>query len=48
MVAVTGRAYAWMTADLPFRPGGDFVAIPRHEGGASGGNHFYTLRREVP
>jgi hypothetical protein len=45
--AVTGRAYAWMTSDLPYQPGGDFVAIPRDEGGAPGGNHFYTLRKEA-
>jgi hypothetical protein len=44
--SVTGRAYAWMTSDLPFRPGGDFVSIPRSDGGAPGGNHFYTLRQE--
>jgi len=45
--AVTGRAYSWMTSDLPYRPGGDFVAIPRQAGGAPGGNRFYTLRLEV-
>jgi hypothetical protein len=46
--AVTGRSYAWMTADLPYRPGGDFVAVPRYLGGAPGGNRIYTLRKLSP
>jgi len=45
---VTGRAFAWMTSDMPYRPGGDFISIPRQLGGAQGGNHFYTLRRGEP
>jgi len=46
--SVTGRAYAWMTSDLPYEPGGDFVPIPREDGGAPSGNRFYTLRRSTP
>lgn len=45
---VTGRAYSWMTSDLPYRPGGDFIWIPTDSGGMQGGNHFYTLRRDPP
>lgn len=43
---VTGRGYAWMTADLPCEPGGSFVAVPRSEEGLLGANRFYTLRKE--
>ena len=43
---VTGRGFAWMTADLPFEPGGNFVPIPNSDEGVLGGNRFYTLRRD--
>lgn len=40
---VTGRAYAWMTDQEYYHPGGDFVRIPDRMKGALGGNRFYTL-----
>jgi hypothetical protein len=46
-VAVTGRAYSWMTDVDSFHPGGNFVAIPSGEDGSLGGNRFFTLR-QVP
>lgn len=45
-VAVTGRAYSWMTDVGTFHPGGNFVAIPSTEGGSLGGNRFFTLRKD--
>lgn len=44
--AVTGRAYSWMTDRDCYKPGGNFVAIPNAQGGAPGGNRFFTLRKE--
>lgn len=43
---VTGRAYAWMTDEARFRPGGNFVRIPDLNSGALGGNRFFTLRKQ--
>ncbi len=43
---VTGRAYAWMTDEARFRPGGNFVRIPDQDFGALGGNRFFTLRKQ--
>jgi hypothetical protein len=40
---VTGRAYAWMTDQECYHPGGDFVRIPDRLRGRLGGNRFYTL-----
>lgn len=43
---VTGRAYSWMTDEMRFRPGGNFVRIPDQDNGALGGNRFFTLRKQ--
>ena len=45
-VAVTGRAYSWMTDKDYYHPGGNFVTIPDAQQGTLGGNRFYTLRKE--
>lgn len=45
-MAVTGRAYSWMTDRDCYNPGGNFVAIPDAQGGSPGGNRFFTLRKE--
>jgi hypothetical protein len=44
-IAVTGRAYSWMTDKDYYRPGGNFVTIPDAEDGSLGGNRFFTLRK---
>jgi hypothetical protein len=44
-IAVTGRAYAWMTNADMYSPGGNFVRIPDDHDGVAGGNRFFTLRR---
>lgn len=44
-VAVTGRAYSWMTNRDGYNPGGNFVRIPDEDQGALGGNRFFTLRK---
>lgn len=44
-VAVTGRAYSWMTDQDCYHPGGSFVRITDADGGSLGGNRFFTLRR---
>jgi len=44
-VEVTGSAYGWMTDDLQFHPGGNYVRIPDESGGGLGGNRFFTLRK---
>ena len=46
-VAVTGRAYSWMTDIDCYHPGGNFVTIPNSLNGSLGGNRFFTLR-ETP
>jgi hypothetical protein len=45
-VAVTGRAYSWMTDVDSHPPGGNFVSIPDTDEGDLGGNRFFTLRKE--
>jgi hypothetical protein len=45
-VAVTGRAYSWMTDKDCYNPGGNYISIPDAEGGSPGGNRFYTLRKD--
>jgi len=46
---VTGHAYAWMTDQEYYHPGGDFIRIPNRLRGRLGGNRFYTLeKRKVP
>ncbi len=44
-VAVTGRAYSWMTDRDYFKPGGNFVSIPNQDDGSLGGNRFFTLKK---
>ncbi len=45
-VAVTGRAYSWMTGQDYYNPGGNFIRIPDAQQGLLGGNRFFTLRKE--
>ena len=45
-VAVTGRAYSWMTDKDYYNPGGNFVTIPDAQQGSLGGNRFFTLRKD--
>ena len=45
-VAVTGRAFSWMTGRDYYHPGGNFVTIPDGLQGLLGGNRFYTLRKD--
>ena len=45
-VAVTGRAYSWMTGQDYYSPGGNFVKIPDSQQGLLGGTRFFTLRKE--
>ena len=45
-VAVTGRAYSWMTGQDYYSPGGNFDKIPDSQQGLLGGNRFFTLRKE--
>lgn len=45
-VAVTGRAYAWMTGMDYYSPGGNFVKIPDAQQGLLGGNRFFTLKKD--
>jgi hypothetical protein len=45
-VAVTGRAYAWMTDEKRYSPGGNFLRIPDDQQGSLGGNRFFTLRKQ--
>jgi hypothetical protein len=45
-VATTGGAYAWMTDEVRYHPGGNFVRIPDEQQGSLGGNRFFTLRKE--
>jgi hypothetical protein len=40
---VTGHAYAWMTDERRFDPGGAYVRIPDANQGSLAGNRFYTL-----
>ena len=47
-IAVTGRAYSWMTGQDYYRPGGNFVKIPDAQQGLLGGNRFFTLRKVSP
>ena len=44
--AVTGRAYSWMSDFDYYNPGGNFVSIPDADRGATGGNRFFTLRKD--
>ncbi len=42
----TGSAYAWMTDQQRFNPGGNFLRIPNDQQGVLGGNRFFTLRKD--
>jgi hypothetical protein len=44
-IAVTGRAYSWMTDRDYYNPGGSYLRIPDQYEGVLGGNRFFTLRR---
>lgn len=45
-VPVTGGAFSWMTDEMRFNPGGNFLRIPDDQQGSLGGNRFFTLRKE--
>jgi hypothetical protein len=45
-VAVTGRAYSWMTDQDCYHPGGRFVSIPNNLNGSLSGNRFFSLKKE--
>ena len=45
-ISATGGAYSWMTDEMRFNPGGNFLRIPDAQQGALGGNRFFTLRKE--
>jgi hypothetical protein len=44
-VSATGRAFAWMTDEPQYNPGGNFLRIPDDQEGSLGGNRFFTLRK---
>src|SRR5688572_23631069 len=44
-VPATGRAYAWMTDEPQYNPGGNFLRIRDEQEGSLGGNRFFTLRK---
>ena len=43
-VAVTGRAYSWMTDKDCYAPGGNFVKIPDQNEGSLGGNSIRAAK----
>lgn len=45
-IPATGGAYSWMTDEVRFSPGGNFLRIPDGQQGSLGGNRFFTLRKE--
>jgi hypothetical protein len=45
-VSATGCAYAWMSDEPQFNPGGNFLRIPDEQEGSLGGNRFFTLRKQ--
>lgn len=45
-IPATGGAYSWMTDEMRFNPGGNFLRIPDDQQGSLGGNRFFTLRKE--
>lgn len=45
-IPATGGAYSWMTDEVRFNPGGNFLRIEDGQQGALGGNRFFTLRKE--
>ena len=44
-IAVTGRAYSWMTDRDYYHPGGAYVRIPDADDGCLSGNRFFTLKK---
>ncbi|HMO98172.1 MAG TPA: hypothetical protein PKE26_03585 [Kiritimatiellia bacterium] len=44
----TGGGYSWMTDEMRFHPGGNFLRIADSDQGSLGGNRFFTLRRLEP
>lgn len=45
-VPATGHAFSWMTDEVRFHPGGNYLRIPDSSQGSLGGNRFFTLRKE--
>jgi hypothetical protein len=45
-IPATGRAFSWMTDEMRFHPGGNFLRISDVNQGSLGGNRFFTLRKE--
>ncbi len=44
--AATGGAYSWMSDEVRYHPGGNFLRIEDKDLGALGGNRFFTLRKD--
>lgn len=44
--AATGGAYSWMSDEVRYHPGGNFLRIEDRDQGALGGNRFFTLRKD--
>lgn len=42
----TGGGYSWMTDEVRYHPGGNFLRIDDADSGSLGGNRFFTLRKE--
>jgi hypothetical protein len=42
----TGGGYSWMTDEMRYHPGGNFLRIEDRDQGGLGGNRFFTLRKE--
>lgn len=45
-IAATGGAYSWMTDEMRYHPGGNYLRIGDDNHGSLGGNRFFTLRKE--
>lgn len=45
-VVATGGGYGWMTDEVRYHPGGNFLRIEDQDQGGLGGNRFYTLREQ--
>lgn len=44
--AATGKAYSWMSDEVRYHPGGNFLRIEDKDNGGMGGNRFFTLRKD--
>jgi len=42
----TGGGYSWMSDEVRYHPGGNFLRIDDGDQGALGGNRFFTLRKD--